>query len=63
LIKNSSLLSIIALSELTQNAREVSASTYSNFESYLLLAVGYLVLTLPISLWTKRLEARTHYET
>jgi polar amino acid transport system permease protein len=63
LIKNSSLLSIIALSELTQNAREVSAMTYSNFESYLLLAVGYLVLTLPISLWTKRLEAHSHYET
>jgi polar amino acid transport system permease protein len=63
LIKNSSLLSIIALSELTQNAREVSSMTYSNFESYLLLAIGYLVLTLPISLWTKRLEARSHYET
>jgi len=63
LIKNSSLLSIIAVSELTQNAREVSSLTYSNFESYLVLAVGYLVLTLPISLWTKRLEARSHYET
>jgi polar amino acid transport system permease protein len=63
LIKNSSLLSVIALSELTQNAREVSSLTYSNFESYLLLAVGYLLLTLPISRWTKSLEARAHYET
>lgn len=63
LIKDSSLLSIIAVKELTLNAQEVSAYTYSTMESYLPLAVGYLVLTLPISLWTRWLESRSRYET
>jgi len=63
LIKDSSLLSIIAINELTLNAQEVNTYTYSAFEGYLPLAVGYLVLTLPISLWARRLEARIRYET
>jgi polar amino acid transport system permease protein len=63
LIKDSSLLSIIGLNEFTQGARNVASYTYSNFESYLLLAAGYLVLTLPISLWIRRLEQRLRYET
>ena len=57
------LLSFIAVKELTLNAQEVSAYTYSTMESYLPLAVGYLILTLPISLWTRWLENRTRYET
>jgi polar amino acid transport system permease protein len=63
LIKDSSLLSIIGISELTLNAREVNAFAASSFESYLPLALGYLVLTLPISLWTRWLEERNRYET
>jgi polar amino acid transport system permease protein len=63
LIKDSSLLSIIAVSEFTLNAQEVNSYTYSTLESYLPLALGYLVLTLPISLWTRWLEERIRYET
>ncbi len=63
LIKDSSLLSIIAIGEFTLNAQEVNAYTYSTLESYIPLAIGYLVLTLPISLWTKRLEERHRYDT
>jgi len=63
LIKDSSLLSIIGISEFTLNAREVNAVTYSTFESYIPLAVGYLVLTLPISLWTRYLEKKHRFET
>jgi polar amino acid transport system permease protein len=63
LIKDSSLLSVIGLNELTQNARNVASYSFSNFESYLLLAAGYCVLTLPLSWWTARLEARLRYET
>jgi polar amino acid transport system permease protein len=63
LIKDSSLLSIIGISEFTLNAREVNANTYSALESYLPLAVGYLILTLPISLWTRYLEKKHKYET
>jgi polar amino acid transport system permease protein len=63
IIKDSSLLSVLGLGEFTQAAGEVNAFTYSAFESYLPVALGYLVLTLPISLWTQRLETRARFET
>ena len=63
IIKDSSLLSIIAVSEFTLNAQEVNAFTYSTLESYLPLAVGYLLLTLPISLISRLLERRFHFAT
>ena len=63
LIKDSSLLSIIGISEFTWNARDVNANTYSTLEAYIPLAAGYLILTLPISLWTRWLERRHKYET
>jgi polar amino acid transport system permease protein len=63
LIKDSSLLSVISIKEFTFSAQSVNALTYRTLESYLPLAAGYLVLTLPISLWTRRLEARHKFET
>ncbi|MBP7783807.1 MAG: amino acid ABC transporter permease [Aliarcobacter sp.] len=58
IIKDSSLLSIIAISEFTMNAQEVDSITYSTLESYIPLAIGYLILTYPISYYTKSLEKR-----
>jgi polar amino acid transport system permease protein len=63
LIKDSSLLSIIGISEFTWNARDVNANTYSTLEAYIPLVAGYLILTLPISLWTRWLEQKHKYET
>jgi polar amino acid transport system permease protein len=63
LIKDSSLLSVISIGEFTWNAQQVGQLTYSLFETYIPLAVGYLVLTLPITLWTQWLERRTKFET
>ena len=63
LIKDSSLLSIIAIKEFTMAAREVNSNTFSTIESYLPLAIGYLVLTIPISMLTKYLERKYTYET
>ncbi|MCC6884852.1 MAG: amino acid ABC transporter permease [Verrucomicrobiales bacterium] len=62
LIKDSSLLYVIGISEFTARAREVNSATYATYESYLPLAVGYLILTLPISMICQRLEARFRYE-
>ncbi len=53
IIKDSSLLSIISISEFTMNAQEVNAYTYSTLESYIPLAIGYLLLTYPISYYYK----------
>ena len=58
IIKDSSLLSIIAVIELTQTMREITATNFKLFECYLFLGVLYLLLTLPISLVSKRLEKR-----
>ena len=63
MIKDSSLLSIMAIKEFTYNAQQVNSNTYNTLETYLPLAVGYLVLTVPISLWSRWLERRFKYET
>jgi polar amino acid transport system permease protein len=63
LIKDSSLLSVIGVSEFAMAAGEVNSFTYAAFESYLPVAFGYLLLTLPIMLWSNRYAARMHYET
>lgn len=58
LIKDSSLLSVISVRELTKAAEVVNATTYKTYEAYLPLAVMYLLLTYPLSYLTQRLEAR-----
>jgi polar amino acid transport system permease protein len=63
LIKDSSLLSVISIAEFTWSAQQVGGLTYSLFETYIPLAIGYLVLTLPITLWTQWLERKTKFET
>ena len=63
IIKDSSLLSVIGLAEFTYTAQQVNSATFSTLESYLPLAVGYLILTLPMSLWTHSLEKTLRYET
>jgi polar amino acid transport system permease protein len=62
LVKDSSLLSVIAISEFTLNAQEVNSFTYSTLESYLPLAAGYLLLTLPLSALARHLERQFRYE-
>lgn len=63
IIKDSSLLSVIGINEVTNSAQQINSATYSTLESFLPLAIAYLILTLPISLWSKYLERRFHYET
>lgn len=62
LIKDSSLLSVIAVRELTKGAEIVNAVTYKTFEAYLPLAVFYLLLTYPLSVLTYHLERRIIYQ-
>lgn len=62
IIKDSSLLSMIAVIELTQTVREISSINFRLFECYFVLGLLYLALTLPLSMATKRIERRFHYE-
>ncbi|MDD2533238.1 MAG: amino acid ABC transporter permease [Eubacteriales bacterium] len=63
LVKDSSILSFIAVNELTKNVLEVDSLTFTTFENLALLAVLYLAITLPISLLTRYLERRMNYAT
>ncbi len=63
LIKDSSLLSIIAIKELTMAAREMNANTFSTLEAYIPLAIGYLILTIPISRLTRKIEKKYSFDT
>jgi len=62
LVKDSSLLSVIAVSEFTKNIREVEALTYRSFEVLTFLMLGYLLITIPISLLSKWLERKFYNE-
>jgi len=61
LIKDSSLLSIIAVNEFTKNVQEVDSITFTPIENYAVLAIGYILLTYPISHLSKKLEKRFSY--
>ncbi len=63
LIKDSSLLYIIAVREFTATAQNINALTYSTLESYIPLAIGYLLLTLPLFALSRTLENRFKFET
>ena len=58
LIKDSSLLSVISVRELTKASEVVNATTYRTFEAYLPLAFMYLLLTYPLSYLTQALERK-----
>jgi polar amino acid transport system permease protein len=58
LIKDSSLLGIIAIRDLTKAAREIVSASLQPFEVYLLLGILYLVLTFSLSMLVQYMEKR-----
>ncbi len=58
LIKDSSLLGIIAIRELTKATREVVTTSLQPFELWFLCAILYLVLTFALSMLIQYLERR-----
>lgn len=57
-IKLSSLASVIAVYEFLHSAENIIAMTYRPLEVYTAVAVGYLVVILPLSLGVRFLEKR-----
>ena len=62
LVKSSSLLSVIGIQEFTYSARAYNSATYGGIESFLMLAVGYLLITLPIAWFAHWMEKRFRYQ-
>jgi polar amino acid transport system permease protein len=63
LIKDSSLLSVIGVQEFAYQAKVYTAKTYGGLEAYVPLALGYLLLTVPVAFLAHRLERRFRHET
>lgn len=63
LVKDSSLLSVISIEEVTQRMRTAYSNTYAALEGFIPLALLYLAITLPLSWWARSLEAKFKYET
>ena len=59
LVKDSSLLGIIAIRELTKATREVVTTSLQPFELWFVCALLYLVLTFSLSMLLQHLERRT----
>lgn len=58
IVKDSSLVSVVAVADMTYQAESAVAQTYRPFELYTMLAVLYFILTYPISLGVRALERR-----
>lgn len=63
LVKNSSLLSVLGIEELTQITRLINSRSYTALEGFIPLALAYLAITLPLTWLAQRLERRFAYET
>ena len=61
LIKESSVVSAIALADVMYMAKDLIGMYYSTYESLFMLVVSYLVILLPISLFGFWLERRFDY--
>ncbi len=63
LIKDSSLLNVIGVSEYFYNTKNFISRSYAGLEGYLPLTLGYLILTLPVAWLAHWLERRFRDET
>jgi polar amino acid transport system permease protein len=63
LIKDTSLLSVIGVAEYFYNTKNFISRSYAGLEGYVPLALGYLVLTLPVAWLAHALEKRFRHET
>ncbi len=57
-LKNTSLLYVVAVPDIMYRASEVTAQTYRPLELYTFVALLYLALLYPLTVFSKRLEAR-----
>ncbi|WP_294964781.1 amino acid ABC transporter permease [Sulfurimonas sp.] len=56
LVKDSSLVSVIAITDLTKVGKEIVANTFSPFETWIVIALVYLSITFTMTYFGHRLE-------
>jgi polar amino acid transport system permease protein len=55
-LKNTSLLSVLAVPDLLYQGQVIAHDAYRPLEVYTFIAVAYFVILLPATLWAKRME-------
>ena len=58
MVKDSSLVSVLGVSDITQLGKVTAAGNFRYFETYNVVALVYLTMTIWLSLLLRRLEAR-----
>jgi polar amino acid transport system permease protein len=58
MLKDSSLVSVLGIADITQNGKTYTASTFLFFQTYTVVAFFYLVMTIGLTLLVRRLEQR-----
>lgn len=61
LLKDTSLISILAVADMFRIAREYTSTTFLYFETYTVVAIFYLIITLILSKCVSHMEARLSY--
>jgi polar amino acid transport system permease protein len=58
IIKNSSLVSVVAVTELTRRSQQIASSTFKPLEVYLLAGLIYIAINLSLAHLGRRVEKR-----
>lgn len=63
LLKETSIVSVVALADLVYVAKDIMGSVYKTNEALFMLVVAYLIILLPISLLISYIERKARYAT
>jgi len=55
-LKNTSLLSVLAVPDLLYQGQLIAHDTYRPLEIYTFIAIAYFLVLLPVTMWAKRME-------
>lgn len=55
-LKNTSLLSVLAVPDLLYQGQVIAHDTYRPLEVYSFIAIAYFIILLPVTIWAKRRE-------
>jgi len=62
MVKDSSLVSVLGVTDITQLGKVIAAGNFRYFETYNVVALLYLTMTVTLSLALRRLERRLRHE-
>lgn len=58
LVKNSSILAFVAGADLMYQGNEIASTTFNTVDTYIIVAVFYLIITMPLSYYMRHLEKK-----